>query len=69
MNMKERIFIKHYDCKSYEDNFEHGESLNPDSSWNSSDVYFENVVDGYETIEDALKAVCESEHFDFVKQF
>jgi len=68
MNANERIYVKRYDCDSTEDDWENGESLTTDSSWDSGDTHFENAEDGYATVEDALKAVCGNECFDFVKE-
>jgi len=68
MKSNERIYVKSYDCESTEDDYENGESLRPSSSWTSEDTRFKNAEDGYATVEDALKAVCENEFFDFVKE-
>ena len=68
MKSNERIYVKSYDCTSTEDDREHGESLDPSSSWTSRDTRFENAPDGYASVEDALKAVCKNEFFDFVKE-
>ena len=68
MKSNERIYVKSYDCASTEDDWEHGESLNPSSSWTSEDTRFKNAENGYATAAEALEAVCENEFFDFVKE-
>lgn len=68
MKTNERIYVKSYDCQSTEDDFENGESLTPSSGWTSRDTRFENAPEGYASVEDALKAVCKNEFFDFAKE-
>lgn len=68
MKNNERIYVRSYDCWSTQDEFENGESLTPSSIWTSRDARFKNAPDGYASVEDALKAVCKNEFFDFVKE-
>lgn len=65
MNANEKIYVKSYGCESTEDDFEKGESTEASSTWTSSDSRFRNAPGGYATVEDALKAVCEAESFDW----
>ena len=67
MNANERIFVKCYDCHSTEDDFKNGEG-EAGASWDSHDTQFENAPEGYASIEDALRAVCENECYKFVKE-
>ena len=66
MNGNERIYVKRYFAETCEDSFEHGEL--PDSvgsSWSSKDL----PVNGrFDTIEEALKAVCEANGFDYNRE-
>ena len=63
MNANEKIYVKHYDACTTEDIFLHGEVGKTCCAWTSR----ENPVRGrFDTIEDALKAVCEANCFDYV---
>ena len=63
MNANERIYVKSYAAYTTEDVFAQGEVGKTQCAWTSSD----NPVDGrFDTIEDALKAVCEANFFDYV---
>ena len=63
MNANEKIYIRHYDAITTEDVFDKGEIGKTCCAWTSSD----NPVKGrYSTIEDALKAVCEANCYDYV---
>lgn len=63
MDANERIYVKHYDAYTTEDVFDQGEVGKTCCAWKSSD----NPVDGrFDTIEDALKAVCEANCYDYV---
>lgn len=63
MDANERIYVKHYDAYTTEDVFDQGEVGKTCCAWTSSD----NPVDGrFDTIEDALKAVCEANCYDYV---
>jgi len=63
MDANERIYVKHYAAYTTEDVFDQGEVGKTCCAWTSSD----NPVDGrFDTIEDALKAVCEANCFDYV---
>lgn len=64
LNPNEKIYIKSYIAYTTEDVFERGEIGNTCCAWTSSD----NPVNGrFDTIEDALKAVCEANCFDYVR--
>ena len=67
MNANEKIFVKSFDCQSVQDDWKNGESLEIDSAWTSRDVGFDNG-NGFDSIEDALKAICKSLHFDYKKE-
>lgn len=63
MDANERIYVKHYAAYTTEDVFDQGEVGKTCCAWTSSD----NPVDGrFDTIEDALKAVCEANCYDYV---
>ena len=63
MNSNEKIYVKYYEAYTTEDVFDRGEVGNACCAWTSSD----NQVNGrYDTIEDALKAVCDENCFDYV---
>lgn len=63
MNSNEQIFVKHYEAYTTEDIFDQGEVGLTRFAWSSED----NPVSGrFDTIEDALKAVCEANYFDYV---
>ena len=59
----EKIYIKSYIAYTTEDIFDKGEIGNTYCAWTSSD----NPVKGrFNTIEDALKAVCDVNYFDYI---
>lgn len=63
MNSNEQIYVKYYEAHTTEDVFDQGEIGNTYCAWTSS----ENPVKGrYSTIEDALKAVCDVNYFDYI---
>lgn len=63
MDANERIYVKHYAAYTTEDVFDQGEVGKTCCAWTSSD----NPVDGrFDTIEDALKAVCKANCFDWI---
>ena len=63
MNPNEQIYVKSYTAYTTEDIFDQGEVGATLCAWSSRD----NPVDGrFDTIEDALKAVCEANCFDYV---
>lgn len=63
MNANERIYVKSYLAYTTEDVFDRGEVGATHCAWTSRD----NPVSGrFATIEDALKAVCEANCFDYV---
>lgn len=63
MDANERIYVKHYAAYTTEDVFDQGEVGKTCCAWSSRD----NPVDGrFNTIEDALKAVCKANCFDYV---
>ena len=63
MDANERIYVKHYAAYTTEDVFDQGEVGKTCCAWTSSD----NPVDGrFDTTEDALKAVCDANCFDYV---
>ncbi len=63
MDANERIYVKYYAAYTTEDVFAQGEVGKTCCAWTSSD----NPVDGrFDTIEDALKAVCEANCYDYV---
>lgn len=62
LKANEKIYIKSYAAYTTEDVFDRGEVGNTCCAWTSSD----NPVNGrYDTIEDALKAVCDENCFDY----
>lgn len=63
MNSNEKIFVKHYEAYTTEDVFERGEVGKTNFAWSSRD---NRIEDRFDTIEDALKAVCEANCFDYV---
>ena len=63
MNPNEQIYVKSYTAYTTEDVFDRGEIGLTCCAWSSRD----NPVSGrFATIEDALKAVCEANCFDYV---
>ena len=59
----EKIYVKSYAAYTTEDVFDRGEVGLTRCSWSSSD---NPVIGRFDTIEDALKAVCEANFFDYV---
>lgn len=63
MKENEKIYVKSYIAYTTEDVFLEGEVGKTDFSWSSDD----NPIRGrFDTIDDALKAVCEANYFDYV---
>ena len=63
MNPNEKIYVKYYAAFTTEDVFYQGEIGNTCCAWTSSD----NPVKGrFNTIEDALKAVCDKNFFEYI---
>ena len=63
MNANEQIYVKSYAAYTTEDVFDRGEIGLTHCAWTSRD----NPVNGrFDTIEDALKAVCDANCFDYV---
>ena len=63
MLKKEKIYIKAYIAYTTEDIFDRGEVGFTDCAWTSRD---NPVIGRFDTIEDALKAVCRANYFDYV---
>ena len=63
MLKNEKIYIKSYIAYTTEDVFDRGEVGFTDCAWTSSD---NPVIGRFDTIEDALKAVCRANYFDYV---
>ena len=59
----EKIYVKSYAAYTTEDVFDRGEFGFTYCAWTSSD---NPVIGRFDTIEDALKAVCEANCFDYV---
>ena len=59
----EKIYVKSYAAFTTEDVFDRGEVGLTRCAWSSRDNRIEGV---FNTIEDALKAVCEANFFDYV---
>ena len=59
----EKIYVKSYAAYTTEDVFDRGEVGLTRCAWTSSD---NPVIGRFDTIEDALKAVCEANCFDYV---
>lgn len=65
MKADEKIAVKHYSAEVTEDVFDRGEVGHTYLAWSSRDV----PVNGrFDTIEDALKAVCEANCFRFIPE-
>lgn len=62
MMLKEKIYVKSYAAYTTEDIFDRGEVGFTYCAWTSSD---NPVIGRFDTIEDALKAVCEANFFDY----
>lgn len=63
MNANEKIYVKSYIAYTTEDVFLEGEVGKTNFAWSSE----ENPVRGrFDTIEDAIKAVCDANYFDYV---
>lgn len=63
MNANEKIYVKFYTAYTTEDVFERGEIGLTSYAWSSID---NPIIGRFDTIEDALKAVCEANCFDYV---
>ena len=63
MMLNEKIYVKSYIAYTTEDVFDRGEVGLTRCAWTSSD---NPVIGRFDTIEDALKAVCEANCFDYV---
>ena len=57
-----KFFIESWSAESTEDNWEHGESLHVDSSWDGKDI---PVNGNFDTVEQAIEAVCKANYFTF----
>ena len=63
MNANEKIYVKSYIAYTTEDVFCEGEVGKTNFAWSSND----NPIRGrFDTIEDAIKAVCDANYFDYV---
>ena len=63
MNTNEKIYVKSYIAYTTEDVFLEGEVGKTSFAWSSND----NPIRGrFDTIEDAIKAVCDANYFDYV---
>ena len=63
MNANEKIYVKSYIAYTTEDVFLEGEVGTTNCAWSSDD----NPIRGrFDTIEDAIKAVCDANGFDYV---
>lgn len=63
MNANEKIYVKCYTAYTTEDVFLEGEVGKTNFAWSSDD----NPIRGrFDTIEDAIKAVCDANYFDYV---
>ena len=63
MNSNEKIYVKSYAAYTTEDVFDRGEVGLTRCAWSSRDNRIEGV---FNTIEDALEAVCEANCFEYV---
>ena len=63
MNPNEKIYVKSYIAYTTEDIFDRGEVGLTRCAWTSSD---NPVIGRFDTIDDALKAVCDANCFDYV---
>lgn len=68
MNANERIYVKSFWASTVQDDWEKGETGGECASWNDRELGFRNHPAGYASIEEALKAVCESNSFDYRKE-
>jgi len=65
MNANEKIYVKSYVAYTTEDKYGEGEVGRTNYAWDGED----NAVSGrFDTIEDALKAVCEKNCFGFKRE-
>ena len=63
MNANEKIYVKSYIAYTTEDVFDRGEVEKTNLAWSSDD----NPIRGrFDTIEDAIKAVCDANFFEYV---
>ena len=63
MNANEKIYVKCYTAYTTEDVFLEGEVGKTNFAWSSED----NPIRGkFDTIEDAIKAVCDANCFDYI---
>lgn len=63
MKANEKIYVKSYIAYTTEDVFLEGEVGKTNFAWSSND----NPIRGrFDTIEDAIKAVCDANYFDYV---
>lgn len=68
MNANEKIYVRCFDCSTTEDVWEQGEVGGTCSYWTNKDLGFANPPQGFGSVEDALKAVCKSNCFDYKKE-
>ena len=64
MNSNEKIYVKSYIAYTTEDVFERGEVGKTNFAWSSRD---NRIEDRFDTIEDALEAVCRANCFEYVQ--
>ena len=65
MNGNEKIYVSSYLAMTAEDSYTQGEIGDSQISWTSKDLPVEG---GFNSIEDALKQVCETNSFDYKKE-
>lgn len=68
MNSNERIYVRYFDAQTTEDDYDKGEVGSCCSSWDSDGMDFRNDPNGYGSVEDALKSVCEANCFKYRKE-
>lgn len=64
MNANEKIYVAGFWCDSTEDNWKTGQDLYVSSSWGHRDVGFD-TSQGFDTVGQALAAVCKSNSFKY----
>lgn len=62
MNANEFFVVDAYEAMTHEDDFEQGEAFETSSYWNGRDL---PISGRFQTIEDALKAVCKRNYFEY----
>lgn len=65
MNDNEKIHVRWFECETYLDKYDQGEVGGLCCNWTLDDMSFDFDAE-YDSVADALKAVCDANFFDFI---